>query len=312
MRRHVGQVTANFFLPLAIVVGAFVLLTGCSSSSEASEAHAGQDTIESSEIVDYNQHSAESLGQIQGIFVLNGEGDYYYDIPYEVEGFRGDAGYSDATTDISFPNDVSYVCTTTIAGDAPYKIDRDSGDLLVTVSDESVSGSATLIRCIESGYWQGSAVSADIGSYAEIGGIDVSAIDLGKNAAAVRNTAAFWNELGVSWCRYFESKAAGLVGTGSYSPATEDDGAYVDHCEEHILLRSQTPLSLPAGWYDGTDYNEGSININEPYYIFDQSIEYSAPIEKTKDGYFIIDVSNLESGIYRIYNSGSHFIIDIE
>ena len=80
--------------------------------------------------------------------------------------------------------------------------------------------------------------------------------------------------------------------------------------------------SYTVGYYEGTKWVEKSIEIDTPYCSvqektrineraprYDSSI--SAPCEKTKEGYFICNLSDVPAGLYSLYTNRSHCLIEI-
>lgn len=78
------------------------------------------------------------------------------------------------------------------------------------------------------------------------------------------------------------------------------------------IIRSSYMEEFTFSYYSGTDYVEEKITADSYYYIVDESNGYATlPIEKTTDGYFIVDYSSLAPGIYCFNYSGKQTLIEI-
>lgn len=85
---------------------------------------------------------------------------------------------------------------------------------------------------------------------------------------------------------------------------------------EDCLLFADSPTSFDWGQYQGTGFAEGTIDVNNPYFVVREmsfsEIEsdddrsyyhnsgYSCPHIQTKSGYFEVDLSGLASGTYHL------------
>lgn len=94
-----------------------------------------------------------------------------------------------------------------------------------------------------------------------------------------------------------------LASTGS-SDAREFYGIF-------NMLFSTEPTSFNLGSYQGTDWVEETVEINRPCYTLVQEEEGDLPVEKTKEGYFIIDCSSLSPGRYMLQSGNASFLIEI-
>lgn len=104
---------------------------------------------------------------------------------------------------------------------------------------------------------------------------------------------------------YYERVAAILADAGTGIRYTDD-----------FQWVSPEPTSFTLGTYSGTDFKETTIEIGIPYCVCEQSGDSSytdrftlAELEKTKDGYFIVDTSSLEPGTYLVGRYGAGFAI---
>ncbi len=69
---------------------------------------------------------------------------------------------------------------------------------------------------------------------------------------------------------------------------------------DYICSFSRNPVSLTGGYYDGTQYKEYNISVGSDMSYITSII--NAPVEKTKNGFFIIDTSQLSTGKYLVYS----------
>lgn len=63
---------------------------------------------------------------------------------------------------------------------------------------------------------------------------------------------------------------------------------------------SKSPSNYSYGYYNGTKWTEVNAVNNVPLYeiTFDTGWAFLASVEKTKDGYFLVDLSGVEPGLY--------------
>lgn len=70
----------------------------------------------------------------------------------------------------------------------------------------------------------------------------------------------------------------------------------------HTLCLSDSPTSFTVGYYERSQFKEETIDVSTPYMeVTDSSADedwIDLPVEKTKNGYFIVDTSALPSGKY--------------
>ncbi len=64
------------------------------------------------------------------------------------------------------------------------------------------------------------------------------------------------------------------------------------------FLISDQPATLNAGYYDGTEYHETTIQLDYNYVQYGSKI--TTPVIRTHEGYFIIDLSGIDAGLYVI------------
>ena len=77
-----------------------------------------------------------------------------------------------------------------------------------------------------------------------------------------------------------------------------------------LLLSSRNQETLTYGEYEGTEYVTTNVAMITPYFLYDAVT--SLPIERTMDGYFIIDISSLPNGLYTMDSVSGQYVINIK
>ena len=90
------------------------------------------------------------------------------------------------------------------------------------------------------------------------------------------------------------------------------------HYDDVLLLSSTRGMQVTAGTYVGTSVEEETYSFDRAFYLFSVTSMQKAEIEKTKDGYFIVDLSDMAPGTYYLdvaagdaYSGQETFIIEI-
>lgn len=67
---------------------------------------------------------------------------------------------------------------------------------------------------------------------------------------------------------------------------------------------ADSKTSFAFGWYEGTKWDEYDVPIDRPCCIVSRSSDASvkASVEKTKEGYFVVDADGLNPGVYKHRN----------
>lgn len=147
----------------------------------------------------------------------------------------------------------------------PDVVDRAAGEKLAIAgssasSSTSIDTSCYLQKVSYSGYYQGSGVAGSVDDYEEIDGESTDSAD-------------------------FDISKHGIVMHRASS-----------HEEYMDMMTSATVMNVAAGWYEGSAWVDGKIGLTVPYYFTGDKIE--AVVTPTKNGYFLIDVDDLEEGVY--------------
>ena len=174
-------------------------------------------------------------------------------------------------------------------GNPPYmKIDRSNGDKLISIGSDAEH--CKLYSVDLDGYWPGYelsvwcdgdthewpmyglAVNGETADIAEVNGVDVTNSDGNAVLAAL-------NDNGVNYA--FASVASG----GWDSHSLDLDILFSDHPSEYFEL----------GYYCGSDFDSGRVYLDSQFF-FGHQVE--AEINRTKEGYFEVDLSNIAPGRY--------------
>lgn len=90
------------------------------------------------------------------------------------------------------------------------------------------------------------------------------------------------------------------------------------HYDDALLLSSTRGMQVTAGTYVGTSFEEETYSFDRAFYLFSVTSMQKSEIEKTKDGYFIVDLSDMAPGTYYLdvaagdaYSGQETFIIEI-
>ena len=89
-----------------------------------------------------------------------------------------------------------------------------------------------------------------------------------------------------------ESKGATIIGSGFYQ-----------------YIYSDSPKTFTAGYYSGTKFIESPVSLDTNYYEFGQKVP--VPVEKTKDGYFVVDLTSIDSGLQVCSYDFQKYVINI-
>ena len=138
-------------------------------------------------------------------------------------------------------------------------------------------------------YWSGNLFSYN-GYFTEIDGIEADGQD-GNNYRA--DEGYFSDSLlrqildknGIEIVTFFDLKTRDMGFESYFIPVN--------------IWSSQNSTSLKEATYEGTQWEEDVIYFSTPYWVID--LNKKLPIEKTKDGYFYVDMSNVEPGRYFVY-----------
>lgn len=237
---------------------------------DGSYSSAEEVEIEESYEDDYSIPMAD-IEYLSGAFLLNAEGTGLEDLEVsETLAYDNVVGW-DST--VVSKEDSFYISS----GGEAVTIDRGAGEKLVLVGEAAQyhHDAIDLRVATDWGYWQGPEVSGRPSSYEEIEGTSMEGLD-------GSSLADFLSGFGLEyhWVYY----------GGNYN------GKLIDHCDELYMIVSDEPTVLSAGFYKDTKWIDGSIPVQTPYYCCTGKQEVS--VMPTKEGYFEVDVSELDPGVY--------------
>ena len=76
-----------------------------------------------------------------------------------------------------------------------------------------------------------------------------------------------------------------------------------------MLIDAEKDEKFIIGGYKGTEWVEYEFFADVPFWYQDSYEKVTVPVEKTRNGYFTVDLSGLEPGLY--YNSTNDRMIEI-
>ena len=79
-----------------------------------------------------------------------------------------------------------------------------------------------------------------------------------------------------------------------------------------LVFSSISGEALSYAVYEGTAYNTWDVVMENPYYYLRNDERKYVPIEKTKEGYFIVDMTGLEAGIYAVQSYSGIYAVEIQ
>lgn len=253
-----------------------VAITGCNSSqsvvSSASEV--------AEEDVDSTIPTLSDVQDVDGFYGLNSDGETITFTNTTIRRYAGshedELGYGEEfiadwntyKTGTSFevadkaPDIYLYS-----SGD-PIVIDRSSGDKFIIISTVGMP-SVYIWPVVYNGYSQADGVADYPEAYEEINGVD----------------AADSSALSAAGVQYDVFK----YGVNSKSQR-----------DPYNTFISETPQTLDAAWYEGTQWVDGQLDLSTPFYV---SLHGGLPNKDidligSKDGYMEIDITSLAPGLY--------------
>lgn len=174
----------------------------------------------------------------------------------------------DSNVEAYFGDDWGYLYE--VASGDYLHVSKSAGDRLLAISSASKINDSHFRTIGKSGYCQSPEVTGNLGDYEEVDGVDTS--DYGN--------------MDIESARQIES-AIGVFSINRY---------------QRYLLCSDVSRTLDASWYEGTAYKEGILRLMTPYVFPENGNSTFADIafEKTKEGYLVVDISDLQPGLYAV------------
>lgn len=287
MRRHV---VAWLILPVMFFS---VAIMGCSSSQTASPS--ANEAVE--EDVDSTVPTLSDIQGVDGLYGLNSDGETITftnpSINTYANGEDDELGYGEELVAnwSSYRNGTSFEESDQApsiwlysSGD-PIVINRANGDKFIAISTGDTP-SVFIWPVVFSGYSQADGVAGYPEAYEEINGIE--AADSSALSAA-----------GVQYDVFSGGTVTSKSQGGSYS-----------------TFISETPQTLDAGWYEGTQWVDGRLDLSTPFYVALKGGLPNSDVDLigSKDGYMEVDISRLAPGRYIVtsYNPDAATVIEIQ
>lgn len=176
-------------------------------------------------------------------------------------------------------------------------VDATGGEKLILIGTDSES--VSLYPVVETGYWQGFG-AADLGDYEEIEGVGVDTIRDSEGFFDAAAVSAFFSNYGIERrIVYYD------YGDSDRTVTDTKTGKIWSGVDVLSMYRSDEEKALSAGWYEGTRWVDGAMVLDVPYCFASFEETVTAPVEKTKDGYFAVDISGVGPGLYVLSPSTS-------
>lgn len=167
-------------------------------------------------------------------------------------------------------------------------VNKSAGEQIIGINP-SETPSVFLWPIVESGYCQEEGIAGSFKDYSEIEGISVE----NETSDTINDIIT---QLGISWNIYTHKSSSIGGGTTTYE-----------------AFQSKAPITLEAGWYEGTEWHEGRLELTTPYYIsLNGAPNDIIPSVPSKDGYISIDLSNVAPGLYLLDSSAPEREVIIE
>lgn len=293
------------FLTVVAALGCALLLGGCDflqSKDDSLAADTGNQT-QSTDEVSSSDAETEDLTQMtspselntcpvdeitaDGFYILNTNTRQAESLWWEadrtafdeLEGKYGDRD-GDYDGDPTTEPDGGFLCG---AGGDPFVIDVSNGDELIYVSKYDDTPSPLFYPASLLGYGNPSS-EEDFEKAAEIDGVDVESC---KSLESLNQQLASSNLHFYEYVREYSYYYRMLLGTEQYQ-------------------------EVRYGIYRGTSYEEASTEMYCPYYLALKEGKYDLKdsYEKTKDGYFVVDLDEVPEGTYFLYimNVGDYLV----
>ena len=271
--------TSRLFLTLLITIGIATALSGCSSNEESTShtivPEEQSSTAQEDPIPNQESDTSVSLAQAQkkqGTYVKRGD-RYYYASSY-INSLGGDCYKEGSDERLWHLSEECYEksCLTTA-------LNRPAGDELITTEYQE--------------YWQCYPVLEDGYCSSQIYGIASDGIyysyvtDTGGSASGKHTEI---NGEKVDGNAEELLALSGISVNKDFIPRLSSD--------RHLLIGNEGS-SFSYGFWDGTVHKTKETALDYRYIITGSLID-KLPIEKTSDGYFILDTTSLEAGRYLI------------
>lgn len=233
-----------------------------------------------------------SMPSLKGFFILKSDGSSFD---------RLDSAHADRAETIKGIDEEEVGQLAFYSGLNPSQaesVDATGGEKLILIGTDSES--VWLCPVVETGYWQGFG-AADLLDYEEIEGVGVD--DTFRDSEGSFDAAAvnsFFSSYGIERrIVYYD------YGDSDRTVTDIKTGKTWSGVDVLSMYRSDEEKALSAGWYEGTRWVDGAMVFDVPYCFASFEETVTAPVEKTKDGYFAVDTSEVAPGLYVLSPSTS-------
>lgn len=281
-----------------------LVLLGCSSQKEEEESSDAYEVMDDeNDIVDWSYdektgeesvellytYSLSDINTLDGVFRLNADQNSVTQIIGDLRSGNG-VGICEY--------DGNKVDMWLGYGVTPTDINRANGEKLVLVGSEwanlsendKEAGERPISRLELIGYGNFSMLSDR--SRTEI--LDIQNIDISTINADEKAVNDVLSSTGLSYHTYYE------IGD-MFRP-------------RDLLLSDQYGMNVTLSYYEGTQYSTIDIAMADSYYLKPRTITDDIPrvsVQQTKEGYFILDISGLSSGLYALESYSGSYVINI-
>lgn len=267
-----------------------VSFIGCSGNgstkTSASTSQATSTTIDSSATVNDSNTISDIVNSSQeGIFVEGSNGAVepltstytHKDKALELSGDVGSSKDRQAKIEEYFgtPTGTLYRVST----DGYQHLNRAGGERLLLVTSARTENKLYSEKLIHSGYCQPENIEGDLYAYDSIADVDLS------NYKSSNRNYEMQDALGV----FFAEETSKFK----------------------YMICSDSSRTLDVGWYEGTSYKKGSLPLTQPYVVACGEL-FGIAMEKTQDGYAILNVSDIPSGLYGIELDSRYYVVAID
>ena len=277
---------------ILLCVSLLMVMTACGNSggqtptetNSSPSSGTADNTIQTSDSDAQYSTSIDSLGSSNGFFRLNRSAD-------TITSFWNQAGHSkvaefDGKEYGYLYDEGAYLCT---GSKEPMMIDVSSGENMIIVETQyNYSPEEINLYPLSVVGYGNEAVLDNLKPerIEEIQGIDISSMNSDIDAL---NQA--------------------LSGTGiRYYPYTNSSGY-----DYGVFLSGDKNSMFEYAWYEGTQYKFEEAEMYYTYYLAPLKDEVQASVEKTTNGYFVVDLSNVPKGEYLVYEEYyGWYLIDIQ
>lgn len=237
-------------------------------------------------LVNGNVYSLSEIGELSGFFTLNPANQTVTGAAAPFSWWIYSANYHDGINKTDPEMDIAATYY------APVTVDRAAGEKLIIVGSmgDYVEDILEFAPARVIGYTNfGTMVDVSLDEVEMLMGVDISGIntDVAQVNSAISNTP---------------------FTVAHYSCQTANNDYIFDTASSfsgELYISDTYGAELSYGFFEGTDYYESSVAATDLTYLYDYDEAYTgaynASVERTMDGYFVVDTSHLSAGHYVLY-----------